>query len=207
VYSRIPQDQPGSLGESVFASCPLLSGDIRASARFQDERVLIPLLPRWAVLFRGLKTFGPVISFCRNRCAVLGTVADYPEVVSTPCGVSACGGAGDLKFFFPNWACAFVAVEEHAGDWLYTVEFQDAWGGVVHKIILTPESNFDSFTWWVKINHAPNPASGCLREPDLLARRRAASPVRERFACCQDDFRRFLCRRSSPEVSLSFRWQ
>lgn len=204
VYSRIPQGQRASIEGTAFAASPLLSSRFRASARVVGRRALIPILPRWAVLFRGVKTFGTVISFCRNRCAALGVVGAYPEVLSTPCGRSACGGLGDLKFFFPNWARAFVTIEEQAGGWLHAVEFQDPWGEVIHKLFLMPESDFDAFRWWVEINHAPNPASECVREP------RSPSRVEWPAAPCEgavrflskDDFRGLLRRMIESEVSV-----
>ena len=97
VYSRIPQGQCASIAGTIFAENPLLSSTILANAHIVGRRVLIPILPRWAVLFRGVKTFGRVISFCQNGCAILGNLGVYPEVLTTPCGQSACGGDGDFK--------------------------------------------------------------------------------------------------------------
>ncbi len=194
VYSRIPQGQRASIEGTAFAGNPVLSSTILAGVHLAGRRARIPLLPRWAVLFRGIKTFGRVVWSCRNRCAAIGTEGAYPEVLTTPCGQSACGGDGDLKFFFPSWTRAFVTVEENAGHWSHGVEFLDSYGEVIHKVFLTPHSNLDAFCWWVDMNHAPNPAPGHAREP------RSPSRVEGPAAHCegdvrflsQDDFRRFL---------------
>jgi putative heme degradation protein len=194
VYSRIPQGQRASIEGTAFAGHPVLCSTILASFRVAGGRALIPLLPRWAVLFRAVKTFGRVVWFCRNRCAAIGTEGAYPDVLTTPCGQSACGGDGDLKFSFPSWARAFVTVEENAGDWSHGVEFLDSYGEVIHKVFLTSRSNLDAFCWWVEMNHAPNPAAGHARELRSPARLEGPAALCEgevRFLT-QDDFHRFL---------------
>lgn len=195
VYSRIPQGQCASIAGTVFAANPLLSSTMLAKAQIVGRRVLIPILPRWAVLFRGVKTFGRVISFCRNGCAVLGSVGVYPEVLTTPCGRSDCGGDGEFKFFFPQWARAFVTVEEHAGSWLYATEFQDACGDVIYKVCLTSESDLQAFRWWVELNQASNPAPGFLR--DMRSPSRVEGPA----ALCEGEAR-FL---SGDDLRMLFR--
>ena len=167
VHSRIPQGWRASIEGTAFASHPLFSPTIRASARIVGERALIPLLPRWAVLFHGVKTFGRVIRYCRNRCAAACTEGGYPEVLTTPCGRSACGGEGELKFFFPHWARAFASVERRARDWAYAVEFYDFRGDPIHKVFLTPESDLEAFRWWVGLNHAPDLAVRQVRRVAL----------------------------------------
>ena len=195
VYSRIPQGQCASIAGTIFVENPLLSSTILANAHIVGRRVLIPILPRWAVLFRGVKTFGRVISFCRNGCAVLGRVGVYPEVLTTPCGQSAGGGDGDFKFFFPQWARVFVTVEEHAGSWLYATEFQDACGEVIHKVCLTSESDLEAFRWWVELNQASNPSASFLR--DMRSPSRVEGPA----ALCKGDAR-FL---SGDDLRMLFR--
>ncbi len=194
MYSRIPRGQHASIEGTAFAGNPVLSSTILASFHIAGRRALIPLLPRWAVLFRGVKTFGRVVWSCRNRCAAIGTEGVYPEVLTTPCGQSACGGDGDLKFFFPSWASAFVTVEENAGHWSHGVEFPDFYGEVIHKVLLTSHSNLDAFCWWVDMNHAPNPAAGHAPESRSPCRVEGSAALCEEDIrlLSQDDFRRFL---------------
>ena len=127
-------------------------------------RGLIPLLPRWAVLFRGVRTFGRVVYVCVNRGATLGHVGPYPEIWSTPCGQGGWDDDRGLRFFFSGWAHGFVTVEQQEAGWLYAVEFQDFHGEVIHKVLLTSESNLDAFLWWLKINQASNCLSGSAPE-------------------------------------------
>ena len=93
-------------------------------------------LPRWSVLFRGVHTFGRVISFCGNSCGVLGSIGGYPEVWCTPCGRSASGA--NLKYFFPCWNRAFVTIEEQSDQWHYSVAFLDGCADVLHTVCLPP---------------------------------------------------------------------
>jgi hypothetical protein len=138
--------------DTVFAANPLFASAIPESAQIVDGRLLIPLLPRWPVLLRGLSTLGPVVSFCGNPWALLGAAGCYPEVWSTPCGRRAHGGG--YEFFFPLWSRAFAALEEQSGSWVCTAEFVDRRGNVLHKIRLTEDSDWEAFRWWVQINRA-----------------------------------------------------
>ena len=155
MHHRIPQRKGPHIEESVFSANPLLDSVLRANVRIAGRRALIPLLPRWPVLLRGMRTFGRVVSFCQNSWAVSGSVCTYPEVWCTPCGRNASGG--DLQFFLPCWSQAFVAIEERSGDWLYSAEFLDTSGDVIHRVCLTPESDWEAFCWWVQINQAASP--------------------------------------------------
>ena len=83
--SRISRNR-GSIESTAFAANPLLAAGNLANAQTNGGRALIPLLPRWAVLFRGVRTFGRVVYVCVNRGATLGHVGPYPEIWSTPCG-------------------------------------------------------------------------------------------------------------------------
>ena len=163
---------------------------------------MIPLLPRWPVLFRGVRTFGRVISFTRNSCAMLGSVGTYPEVWCTPCGRN--GGGGDLTFFFPYWSRAFVTIQEQSGDWLYSVEFLDTFGKLIHRVCLTPESDSEAFRWWVELNHAANPVAelspytrfpSCVEGPDAFCGKDASF-------LSENDFRALLRRLVETEISV-----
>ena len=164
VRFRISHGDRGSIESTAFAANPLLAAGNLANAQTNGGRALIPLLPRWAVLFRGVRTFGRVVYVCVNRGATLGHLGPYPEIWSTPCGQSGWDEDRGLKFFFSGWARGFVTVEQQVAGWLYAVEFQDFHGEVIHKVLLTPESNLDAFLWWLKINQASNCLSGSAPE-------------------------------------------
>ena len=164
VRSRISHGDRGSIENTAFAANPLLAAGNLTNAQMIGGRALIPLLPRWAVLFRGVRTFGRVVYVCVNRGATLGHVGPYPEIWSTPCGQGGWDDDRGLRFFFSGWAHGFVTVEQQEAGWLYAVEFQDFHGEVIHKVLLTFESNLDAFLWWLKINQASNCLSGSAPE-------------------------------------------
>ena len=175
--SRISHGDRGSIESTAFAANPLLAAGNLTNAQMNGGRALIPLLPRWAVLFRGVRTFGRVVYVCVNRGATLGHLGPYPEIWSTPCGQSGWDEDRGLKFFFSGWARGFVTVEQQVADWLYAVEFQNFHGEVIHKVLLTPESNLDAFLWWLKINQASNCLSGSAPEKRSFDRVRAPFDV------------------------------
>ena len=162
--SRLSHGNGGLIENTAFAANPLLAAGNLLNAQMVGGRALIPLLPRWAVLFRGIRTFGRVFYVCLSRGTSLGHLGPYPEIWSTPCDQSGWDDNRGLKFFFPGWARGFVTVEQREAGWLYAIEFQDFDGEVIHKIFLTSESNFEAFLWWLKINQASHPLSGSAGE-------------------------------------------
>jgi putative heme degradation protein len=176
VSGRIRQAECPQIGDTVFSANPLLTPAILTNVRVTGRCLQIPLLPRWPVLFQGVRRFGPVISFCGNSCGVLGKIGGYPEVWCTPCGRSASGG--NLKFFFPCWSRAFVAIEKESGGWHYSVAFLDACANVLHTVCLTQDSDLEVFRWWVKLNHAGSPGAEISPHP------RSPSRVEEPSGLC-----------------------
>lgn len=139
---------------SVFAANPLVAAVLRENVRLSGERALIDLWPHWASLLAEVHAFGRVLSVSRNDHAVLGRLGAYSPVLCAPCGH--CGGSpdGSMEFYFERWQKAFVSVEQQPGGWLYAVEFLDACGDTLHKICLTPESDFGAVLVWVEQNQA-----------------------------------------------------
>ena len=136
VSCGIRQAECPRIDDTVFSANPLLTPALRANVRVTGGCLQVPLLPRWSVLFRGVHTFGRVISFCGNSCGVLGSIGGYPEVWCTPCGRSASGA--NLKYFFPCWNRAFVTIEEQSDQWHYSVVFLDGCADVLHTVCLPP---------------------------------------------------------------------
>ena len=180
--SRLSPGNRGSIEDTPFAANPLLAAENLANAQVIGGRALIPLLPRWAVLFRGVRTFGRVVYVCVNRGVTLGHLGPYPEIWSTPCGQSGWDDDRGLKFLFPGWARGFVTVEQREAGWLYAVEFQDFHGEVIHKIFLTSESNLEAFLWWLKINQASKCLSGSTPEKRPFDRIDGPAPFEVRRA-------------------------
>jgi putative heme degradation protein len=202
VFHRImPRTCPG-IDDSVFSGNPLLTAATRSNVRITDRCLVIPLLPRWPVLFRGVRTFGRVISFCGNSWAVMGSLGTYPQVWCTPCGRSACGG--NLKYSFLCWSRAFVTIEEQSDNWHYSVEFLDAYGNVVHTIRLTPEADLEAFRWWVELNHAANPRAEISPHVRPPSRVEGPSDLCEEdlVALSRNDFVAVLRRMMQEEISI-----
>ena len=193
MYSRISHGRRGSIEGTSFADNPLLAARDLTNVQIVGDRAVIPLLPRWPVLFRGLRTFGRVVYFCRNRGAALGRLGAYPAIWTTPCGRNASDGDRSLKFFFPAWASAFVTVEQQEADWLYGVEFLDFHGDMIHRVFLTSGSDLDAFRWWIDINQASNPRAGLGLEVRSPARGRDPTfRARPLGHLSWDNFRRLL---------------
>jgi putative heme degradation protein len=188
--------------ETVFSANPLLTPATRANARISDQRALIPLLPRWPVLFPGVRTFGRVISFCGNSHAGLGRIGRYPEVWCTPCGRS--GSGGELEFSFPCWSRAFVSIEAQSGGWYYSAEFLDACGVVLHTVRLMPDSDWKAFRWWVELNHAAAPMAEISPHVRSLFRVEGPPDLREEKLKClsRQDLSAFLHRVLEEEIAV-----
>jgi putative heme degradation protein len=202
VSCRIRQAEGLRIDDTVFSANPLLTPAIRANVRVTGNCLQVPLLPRWSVLFRGVHTFGRVISFCGNSCGVLGSIGGYPEAWCTPCGRSASGG--NLRYFFPCWHRAFVTIEEQSGAWHYSVAFLDACSDVLHTVCLTQDSDLEAFRWWVGLNHAASPGA------EISSHVRAPSRVEGPSGLCEGEvvtlskqtFSALLRRMIQEEISI-----
>ncbi len=143
-----------------LAGNPLVTSVLRENVQVVDGRATIGLWGNWPFLLTEIPAFGRVLAISRNSCAVLGTISEYPEVVSVPCGNRACAVDGSLEFDFASWRQAVAVVESRPGGWLYAVEFSDRSGEVIHKICLTEESDFEAFRGWVELNQTSCGACG-----------------------------------------------
>jgi putative heme degradation protein len=146
-------------GASNLIQNPLVASVLRENVRVADGRAMIGLWEGWPFLLSELPAFGPVLAITRNCYAVLGTIADYPEVVSVPCGHRGRSVDGSLEFDFTSWARGTAVVESRQGGWLYAVEFSDHCGEVLHKICLTEQSDFETFRAWVELNQSSSASS------------------------------------------------
>ena len=108
------------------------------------------------------------------------------------------------RFLFPYWSRAFVTIQEQSGDWLYSAEFLDTFGNLIHRVCLTPESDSEAFRWWVELNHAANPVAelspyarfpSCVGDPDAFCEKDASF-------LSENDFRAFLRRLVETETSV-----
>jgi putative heme degradation protein len=141
-------------GASSLIHNPLVASVLRENVRFADGRAMIGLWDGWPFLLSELPFFGSVLTMTRNCYAVLGTIAEYPEVISVPCGHRGRAADGSLEFDFTSWARGTAVVEPRGEGWLYAVEFSDLSGEVIHKICLTDQSDFEAFRAWVELNQS-----------------------------------------------------
>jgi putative heme degradation protein len=141
-------------GASNLIQNPLVASVLRENVRIAGGRAMIGLWEGWPFLLSELPAFGPVLAITRNCYAVLGTIAEYPQVVSVPCGHRGRSVDGSLEFDFTSWARGTAVVESRREGWLYAVEFSDHCGEVIHKICLTEQSDFEAFRAWVELNQS-----------------------------------------------------
>ena len=138
----------------------LVASVLRENVRVADGRAMIGLWDGWPFLLSELPGFGPVLAITRNCYAVIGTITEYPEVVSVPCGHRGRAADGSLEFDFTSWARGTAVVESRREGWLYAVEFSDHSGEVIHKICLTEQSDFEAFRAWVELNQSSSASRG-----------------------------------------------
>jgi hypothetical protein len=75
--------EPNDPGSSL-AGNPLVASVLRENVQFSGGRATIGLWGRWPFLLSEVPSFGRVLTISRNSYAVLGSIAEYPEVVSVP---------------------------------------------------------------------------------------------------------------------------
>ncbi len=140
---------------------PLVASALRENVRIADDRAMIGLWDGWPFLLSELPAFGPVLAITRNSYAVLGAIAECPEVVSVPCGHRGRAADASLEFDFSFWGRGTAVVESRPEGWLYAVEFSDLGGEVIHKICLTEQSDFEAFRAWVELNQSSSISESC----------------------------------------------
>lgn len=144
----------------------LVSAALPRHVRREGPRALISLQTNWPALFEDIPSFGHVLSTCRNRYAVLGRLGEYPRMFFPACGHCAGSPDGTLSLFPAEWHRASATVEEKPGGTLYSAEFQDGRGEVLHKICLSADSHYEAFHEWA-LRHQSPPAARAetLRPP------------------------------------------
>lgn len=172
VSPRVPKNQL-PLENTIFATNPLIGCVLRENVTVCENKAAISLWTRWDAVVELIHGFGPVLSIGRNSHSVLGKIGRYPKVFCAPCGHCAAAADGTSEFYFGKWHRAEVSIEEKTGGWLYAVEFFDAWDDTIHKICLTPESEFEIFCEWVELNQA----TSSLMEENLSMERNGCSAV------------------------------
>jgi putative heme degradation protein len=142
---------PNDPQPSITAN-PLVASVLRENVRVEDGKATIGLWEEWPALLAEVPAFGNVLAISRNSYAVLGTISRYPDLDLVPCGQFGCAADGSLDFDFSTWQRAVAIVESRGRGWLYSVEFSDLDGEVIHKICLTDQSDFETFRAWIEVN-------------------------------------------------------
>ena len=138
-----------------FAGNPVVASVLRENVRVVDGRAIIGLWGGWPCLLSEIPAFGKVLAITRNFHAVVGNICDYPQVDFLPCGHRGYAADGSLELNLTFWRKALAIVEARTAGWLYSVEFSDLNGEVIHKVCLTEQSDFEAFRSWVELNQTP----------------------------------------------------
>ncbi len=101
----------------------------------------IRLRPEWPEIIAALEPLGTVMALTRNTSCVHEKIGVY-------CGVSHHHQVGlvlgpdiDLRLFYENWVYGFSVCDQLGQKIQYSLQFFDAAGTAVHKIMLRPESD------------------------------------------------------------------
>ncbi|XHS80364.1 hemin-degrading factor [Burkholderiaceae bacterium UC74_6] len=122
-----------------------------------DESPLraIRLRPEWPDLVEALEPLGDVMALTRNESCVHEKVGTYRAASAMgPQRLMGLvlGGAIDLRLFYSQWAHGFAVVERLAdGALQQSLQFFDAAGVAIHKIIVRPESTREAYAALVQL--------------------------------------------------------
>jgi putative heme degradation protein len=116
---------------------------------------------QWLPLLSDLAGVGRVLVITRNSMAVAGEYKAFPGLVANDRETEAVAGDGSLRLDFRAWEKAVARHEWRSGGHCYSVEAADAAGCPLHKVCLTPQSDFTLFLDLVR-NHQ---AAGAERRP------------------------------------------
>lgn len=109
---------------------------------------------QWPSMLAGLSAIGEALVITCSDCAVLGKYLAYPALTFDP----ARGLASDLESEFdltlPAWSHARAIHLRNPQSHQYAIEFLGHQGQTLHKICLSPESQFDAFLEWVQVHQA-----------------------------------------------------
>lgn len=157
MFNRFSSAKIPLSSDSVFVGNPLVQAIGWENIQVDGGRAQVYLGVRCSAIVEEMQMFGKVLVIARNPRAVLGSIGLYPEVHVPLCHHRAVSVDGRLLFDFACWSHAFVTIEVQPAGWLYAIEFVDDFGDTIHKICLTPESNFEPFVDWVELHQSREP--------------------------------------------------
>ena len=105
------------------------------------------LRPEWAQIIAQLETLGTVLALTRNESCVHEKIGVYQNTSANAHVGLVLGSTIDLRIFYRQWAHGF-AVQDQSGQGdqaQLSLQFFDAAGTAVHKIILKPQSDIAAY--------------------------------------------------------------
>ncbi|MCC5943328.1 MAG: hemin-degrading factor [Bernardetiaceae bacterium] len=104
------------------------------------------LRPEFQAILGEVETLGKVMALTRNEEIVHERKGTYlnPSLNNNHVGLFV-GEDIDLRIFFSSWASAFAVKEGSDEKPRYSIQFFAEDGEAIHKIYLTPQSDFDAF--------------------------------------------------------------
>lgn len=135
----------------------------------------VALWNQWLPMLSDLTQAGRMLVITRNGLAVIGEYRSFPELAANDRETQAMALDGSLMIDLQMWGAASARHELRANGHCYSLEVSDFWDRPLHKICLTPESDFPLFLELVR-NHQ---ASGRVRPASL-----APTPPEEGMPDC-----------------------
>lgn len=157
---RHTSDEPGlSEGALLAAHAGLLlrDGADLAAVRLRDQ---------WPALMAGVAALGEVVAqTCNAACVHEKTGVYHGASHSGQVGL-VLGGEIDLRVFYRHWAHGYAVCEMGASSVQRSLQFFDAAGHAVHKIMLTPRSDLAAYDALVAHQAASDQQPGmCVQAP------------------------------------------
>jgi putative hemin transport protein len=105
----------------------------------------VRLQPSWQALIHGLGSVGPVVSLSGNDHAMLQGTAHYRAIETRGSTANISCGNTDLCLFLSEWQTGLALTAEGPGGPSRSLEFFDAAGRSVHKVLLGAQSDVAAF--------------------------------------------------------------
>lgn len=146
---RQARQSSGARHRDIAAQLNISEGQLVAAYVGSDALELQAqrLRPEWPSIIAALEGLGSVMALTRNASCVHEKIGIYQKAsVQAHVGL-VLGDAIDLRIFYEHWAHGF-AVQDHSGQSeqaALSLQFFDAAGNAVHKVIIKPQSHIAAY--------------------------------------------------------------
>ena len=140
------QRQQGRRHRDIAEDLGISEGQLLAAHVATPEETRLhakPLRSDWPALRGALHRLGPVMALTRNHACVHEVVGCYPEQVSA--AGAACGQEFALQLDYAVFAQGFAVTESNDQGVQRSLQFFDAQGQALHKVMLRPPSNVTAY--------------------------------------------------------------